>query len=133
MILDIYISIGIIVFLSCYFQLRNFNKIFYVKSWYNKYIKIIRKKPSIIDFRFKEDYDLFQRLNVLLLFDFIWILGLLFTKYMIISSIFLLVMIVINFLMKKLDYNQVSKILMLIMFLSKFVLVGYIIVNKFLL
>ncbi len=131
MILDLYISIGVIVLLSCLFQIRNFNRIFFVKSWFNKYIQIIKKKPTIIDFRSKDDFDLFYRLNALLIFDFFYILGLTLTKFWQISILFLIFSLLSNIIIYRLKYNIISKILMFLVFITKLSLLLYVIISNF--
>jgi hypothetical protein len=131
MILDFYISIGLIVLLSCLFQIKNFNKIFYVKSWFNKYIQIVKKKPTIIDFRSKNDFDLFHRLNALLIFDFFYISGLTITKFWQISILFLIFSLISNIIIYRLKYNLFAKFLMFLVFLSKLILILYVIISNF--
>ena len=111
MIIDFYISLGLIVLLSSIFQLINFKEIFFTKEWYNKFILITKKKPKTQDFRTKSQQDLFVKNKILIIFDLIWISILLFTKFSYIGLSYILLNFVVNYIIVKLNYNITSKLI----------------------
>jgi hypothetical protein len=61
-----------------------------VIEWYDKFEKIIGKKPDISDFRKTNDYNLLVRTDLVILFELIWlIIGLFMGNWLIVSSIIL--------------------------------------------
>lgn len=131
MFLDFYIALGLLVLISSIFQILNFRKIFFAKEWYNKFIIITKRKPTIIDFRQKSEYNIFTRANFLFIFDFFWILLLCLTKYWTISMGFILLNTLVNFSVKKMNYNIFSKFLFLLIIISKILITFLILTNQF--
>lgn len=131
MILDFYISFGLIVLLSSFFQIINFKKIYFAKEWYNKFIQITKRKPTVVDFRTKSDYDFLTRNNVLMIFDFVWLSGLIFSQFWSYSVIFIIFNFITNFISSKFNYNFFSKIFMFLRVLIKSIIVITIISKYF--
>jgi hypothetical protein len=130
MILDFYISFGLIVLLSSFFQIINFRKIYFAKEWYNKFIQITKRKPTVVDFRTKSDYDFLTRNNVLMIFDFVWLSGLIFSQFWSYSVIFIIFNFITNFISLKFNYNFFSKIFMFLRVLIKSTIV-IVIISKY--
>jgi len=90
MFTDIYYIFGILITLMLIMLLIKWYRVQGVIEWYDKFEKIIGKKPNISDFRKANDYNLLVRSDLVILFELIWlIIGLFTSNWLIVSSIIL--------------------------------------------
>jgi len=90
MFIDIYYIFGILITLMLIMLLIKWHRVQGVIEWYDKFEKIIGKKPDISDFRKTNDYNLLVRTDLVILFELIWlIIGLFMGNWLIVSSIIL--------------------------------------------
>lgn len=133
MIQDLYLSIGVISFLTLFYQLRNFNKIYFIYEWYDKFTKITKNKPKINDFRTKSEWDIFNKVNIFIIFDFLWILGLIFTEYYYFTILYFLILFLFKlFFLKKNKWTIVGKIVTFFSIFLKIIICFFILYYEFL-
>lgn len=132
MIQDLYLSIGIICFFSIIYQIKNFNQIYFIYEWYSKFEKMTNNKPKKNDFRKKSDWDIYNKINILIFFDFLWISGLIFTSYFYLSIIYFLVFTLFKLIFfRKNRWNLKRKFIIFISALSRFLIVLTVLYSQF--
>ena len=69
----IFYSFGFFIFLNSFVNLLRFNKIYFVNEWVVKFKKVTEKKPSVSDFRSKDDLKIYRNKSLFLSIEFIWL------------------------------------------------------------
>jgi hypothetical protein len=124
MIQDLYLSIGIICLLSIIYQIKNFNQIHFIYEWYYKFDKLTKNKPKKNDFRKKSDYDIYNKVNILIVFDSFWIVGLIFTYYFYLPIIYFLIFSFLKLtILKKNRWTLLGKFITFISIISRLIIV----------
>jgi hypothetical protein len=132
MFLDLYLSIGLIFLMSVIFQIINFNKIFFIYEWYDKFSKFTKKKPSEREFRTSLEWNIYRRTSVLITFDTFWILGLIFTKFFIFSIFYIIYLFLLkNTILKNHRYTYFGKISTFSIIFVKLLIIIFIYIKLF--
>jgi hypothetical protein len=132
MIQDFYFSFGLIIFLSIFYQIINFNKIYFIFEWFYKFNKIAKKKPQKSDFRKKSDWNIYNKVNILVAFENIWIIGLIFSKYYYFPIIFFSITFIIkSYLIGESRWNLFGKTSTFFSILLKIAICNYILYKEF--
>jgi len=128
----IFYAFGTLILLSNLFSLYKFNKIYYVKKWYHYFKKVSGKYPIVTDFRSEDDYNLFNKYNMVSLIEFIWVCFGVFSKSWFIFLFILLYSMIINRLAINIRYTIIGKIISVKILLLKIILYSYLIVTNLL-
>jgi hypothetical protein len=132
MFLDLYLSIGLIFLMSVIFQIINFNKIFFIYEWYDKFSKFTKKKPSEREFRTSLEWNIYRRTSVLITFDTFWILCLIFTKFFIFSIFYIIYLFLLkNTILKNHRYTYFGKISTFSIIFVKLLIIIFIYIKLF--
>jgi hypothetical protein len=129
--IGIYYIIGILVALSSISTILKFGKLYSIKEWKEKYEKVIGRKPLKREFRSKKEYSLLESSNILSLFEFVWVLGGLFTSIWYVFISIFIVSYLFNFILKPIKFTIIHKLSTLIFLLTRLCLYLYLIVNYF--
>lgn len=129
--ISIYYIIGIIVALSSISSILKFGKLYSIKEWKEKYEKVIGRKPLRKEFRNKKEYSLLEASNILSLFEFIWILGGLFTSIWYVFISIIIISYLFDFIIKPIKFTILHKLSTFSFLLARLWLYLYLIVNHF--
>lgn len=127
----IYYLIGILILVITFRNIVLFNKHEKLSEWYTKFKKVTGHYPKLQDYEEKNDYELLLKKDILRFFEFLWILLGILTNNWIIFLFLIICNLIINILYKKLNYNILSKILILKYLLVKLVIYLFLIINHF--
>lgn len=131
MMSSIYYFIGIFILMFVLSQIVNFNRIFNLIEWLDKFEKIKKKKPEKADFRSEDDLNLFFIRNTLLPVEGFWIIFGFITSNWFIFILMIIYGKIIGFIFNKIKYSIISKYLHLHFFILKSILYGFMIINHF--
>jgi hypothetical protein len=131
MIQDIYFSIGLISFLSIFYQLKNFNKIYFIYEWFHKFNKITNKKPKKIDFRTKYEWDTYNKVNIFIFFDTFWIFGLIFTSQYYLPIFYFLITFIFKSTIFKNRWTVIGKISTFFLIFLRMIICIFILYSEF--
>lgn len=131
MILDIYYSIGILVLIVMIKNLINFKKVLSVREWYLKFSKITGKKPSKFNFRSQSDFDRLVSQNIFAIFEFCWLLFLVFTKSWWGLPLILFLNLLAGFIIVKTKTNLLNQFFYLIYLSLKNLIYCYVLLKGF--
>lgn len=127
----IFYSFGFFIFLNSFVNLLRFNKIYFVNEWVVKFKKVTEKKPSVSDFRSKEDLKIYRNKSLFLSIEFIWLCIGVFTNNWFIFLGILFLGFFMNTGLKKIKFTIIDKILSFTYLLIKCVIYLFLFINKF--
>lgn len=127
----IFYSFGILVFLSLFVLIFNFSKFFKVREWHYKFKKVVSRNPFRSDFRTIEDFEFFQRQNLILFIEIFWILIGFLTSQWKIFLLIILLNIVIKYFCKLFIYTFLHKTFSFLFLIARIFTYGYLILQQF--
>jgi len=127
----IFYSFGFFIFLNSFVNLLRFNKIYFVNEWVVKFKKVTEKKPSVSDFRSKDDLKIYRNKSFFLSIEFIWLCIGVFTNNWFIFLGILFLGFFMNTGLKKIKFTIIDKILSFAYLLIKCVIYLFLFINKF--
>lgn len=127
----IFYSFGFFIFLNSFVNLLRFNKIYFVNEWVVKFKKVTEKKPSVSDFRSKDDLKIYRNKSFFLSIEFIWLCIGVFTNNWFIFLGILFLGFFMNIGLKKIKFTIIDKILSFAYLLIKCVIYLFLFINKF--
>jgi hypothetical protein len=127
----IFYSFGFFIFLNSFVNLLRFNKIYFVNEWVVKFKKVTEKKPSVSDFRSKDDLKIYRNKSLFLSIEFIWLCIGIFTNNWFIFLGILFLGFFMNTGLKKIKFTIIDKILSFIYLLIKCMIYLFLFINKF--
>ncbi len=127
----IFYSFGFFIFLNSFVNLLRFNKIYFVNEWVVKFKKVTEKKPSVSDFRSKDDLKIYRNKSLFLSIEFIWLCIGVFTNNWFIFLGILFLGFFMNTGLKKIKFTIIDKILSFTYLLIKCVIYLFLFINKF--
>lgn len=130
MILDLYYIIGLLIIISLYFQILNFKLIESINEWIFTFKKVSGKEPTKSDFRKKEDYNIYVKKNIYLIFESVWmVLGLVTNNWFIYVFMIFYSNLVNRFIKNR--FSNLSKFLLFKILIIKLLVYSFLILNNF--
>jgi hypothetical protein len=121
----IFYSIGLLIIINLLLVLATFKKRFFVIEWYDKYQKLIGKKPTREEFRSENDYKLFKSQGLTNIIESLWVILGLITPYWYVFLGIIIYGKICKIIFNKIKYNFLSRIVIIQNILIK--LIAYII------
>lgn len=131
MIIDVYYYIGILVFIGLISIINKFRTYFYVREWFFKFQKVIGRKPNKIEFRKKQDFDFFEKQNLVSILESFWLILGLFTSNWMIFTLVIITSILIKYLSIPIRYTLLHKIILFTFYSIKVLIYFYLIMRHF--
>ncbi len=127
----IFYGFGFFIFLNTLVNLFRFEKFYFVNEWLFKFKKVTGKKPSVSDFRSKEDLKIYKNRSFFIVLEFIWIcLGVFTNNWFIFLSI-IISGFLMNFIMRKIKFSKIDKTLSFLYLSLKCLIYLFLFINKF--